>query len=99
LVVPGSQVLGCSPLSAPADRHDPTGALDVGCAGALDPLARVRSTVNLRFYLGVDARGAARADEVAMVDQFRALGCTRLSIPLRNRPYDGEAFAAVVRRG
>lgn len=77
----------------------PRGRGERGRVGALDPLARVRSAVNLRFYLGVDARGAARADEVAMVDQFRALGCTRLSIPLRNRPCDGEAFAAVVRRG
>ena len=37
-----------------------------------------------------------------MADQFRALGCTRLSIALRERPYDWdalEAFAAEVVRG
>ena len=75
----------------------------------------------------VDARGAARADEVfrrhwggspdrvdrtgylrgtvkdarAMVDQFRALGCTRLCIAFREGPYDWdalEAFAAEIVR-
>ena len=85
-------------------------------------------TVNLGFYLGVDAKGAARAEETfqrhfggndradrtgylrgtvkdahAMVDQFRALGCTRLSIAFREGPYDWdalEAFAAeIVRPG
>jgi hypothetical protein len=76
--------------------------------------------VNLGFYLGVDARGAARAEEVfqshfggspgraertgylrgtvkdarPMVDEFRALGCTRLSIAFRNGPYDWEALEA-----
>ncbi len=37
-----------------------------------------------------------------MADQFRALGCTRLSIALREGPYDWdalEAFAAEVVRG
>jgi hypothetical protein len=42
-------------------------------------------------------------DAHAMVDQFRALGCTRLSIAFREGPYDWEAleaFAAeVVRPG
>ena len=42
-------------------------------------------------------------DARAMADQFRALGCTRLSIALREGPYDWdalEAFAAeVVREG
>jgi len=85
-------------------------------------------TVNLGFYLGVDARGAARADEKfrshfgsgeradrtgylrgtvkdarAMVDEFRALGCTRLNIAFREGPYDWEALEAfaseIVRRG
>jgi hypothetical protein len=77
-------------------------------------------TVNLGFYLGADAKGAARADEVfrghwggspdrsartgylrgrvaearAMVDEFRALGCTRLCIALREGPYDWEALEA-----
>ncbi len=83
--------------------------------------------VNLGFYLGADARSAARAEEVfrshygtggradrtgylrgtvkdarAMVDRFRALGCTRLSIAFRNGPYDWEAleaFAAEIVRG
>jgi hypothetical protein len=86
----------------------------------------VRS-VNLGFYLGADARSAARNEEVfrshygtgdradrtgylrgtvkdarAMVDGFRALGCTRLSIAFRNGPYDWEAleaFAAEFVRG
>jgi hypothetical protein len=89
-----------------------------------DPKSIMRA-VNLGFYLGADARGAARADEVfrshftgpradrtgylrgtvkdarAMVDQFRALGCTRLSIALRDGPYDWdalEAFAAEIVR-
>jgi len=82
---------------------------------------------NLGFYLGADAKGAARADEVfrgpwggspdradrtgylrgtvtearAMVDEFRALGCTRLSIAFREGPYDWEAleeFAAEIVR-
>src|SRR2546422_238417 len=92
-----------------------------------DPKTIMRA-VNLGFYLGADAKGIARADEVfrshfgtgaradrtgylrgtvkdahAMVDRFRALGCTRLSIAFRNGPYDWEAleaFAAeIVRKG
>jgi hypothetical protein len=77
-------------------------------------------TVNLGFYLGADAKGAARADEVfrghwgdspdradrtgylqgtvpearAMVDPFRALGCTRLNIAIREGPYEWEALEA-----
>jgi hypothetical protein len=75
--------------------------------------------VNLGFYLGADAKGAARAEELfrshfgsgdradrtgylrgkvqdarPMVEQFRALGCTRLSIALREGPYDWEALEA-----
>ena len=41
-------------------------------------------------------------DARAMADQFRALGCTRLCIALRDGPYDWdalEAFAAEVVRG
>jgi hypothetical protein len=38
-----------------------------------------------------------------MVDEFRALGCTRLSIAFRNGPYDWEALQAfadeIVRKG
>jgi hypothetical protein len=86
-------------------------------------------TVNLGFYLGADAAGAARGeakwqshyggsgdraartgymrglvkDAHQMVDAFRALGCTRLSIAFREGPYDWdalEAFAAeIVRKG
>jgi len=93
-----------------------------------DPKTIMR-TVNLGFYLGADARGAARAEQIwqshfggsearaartgylrgtvegarEMVDEFRALGCTRLSIALREGPYDWEAleaFAAeIVRKG
>jgi hypothetical protein len=93
-----------------------------------DP-ATIMRTVNLGFYLGADARGAARAEEIfrshwggsgdraertgylrgtvrdarAMVDRFRALGCTRLNIAFREGPYDWEAleaFAAeIVRAG
>jgi hypothetical protein len=40
-------------------------------------------------------------DAREMVDQFRALGCTRLSIALREGPYDWdalEAFAAEIVR-
>ena len=83
-----------------------------------DPKTIMR-TVNLGFYLGVDAKGAARGEETfqrhfggndradrtgylrgtvkdahAMVDQFRALGCTRLSIAFREGPYDWEALEA-----
>jgi hypothetical protein len=58
----------------------------------------IMRTVNLGFYLGADAKGAARADEVFrghwVVDRFRALGCTRLSIALREGPYDWEALEA-----
>jgi hypothetical protein len=79
-------------------------------------------TVNLGFYLGADAKGAARGEEVfrshfgegdradrtgylrgtvgdahKMVDEFRALGCTRLSIALRNGPYDWDALEAFAR--
>ena len=32
-----------------------------------------------------------------MVDEFRALGCTRLSIALRNGPYDWDALEAFAR--
>jgi hypothetical protein len=91
-----------------------------------DPKTILR-TVNLGFYLGADAKGAARAEEVyrghwggsadrvdrtgylrgtvaearAMVDQFRALDCTRLCIAVREGPYDWdalEAFAAEIVR-
>jgi alkanesulfonate monooxygenase SsuD/methylene tetrahydromethanopterin reductase-like flavin-dependent oxidoreductase (luciferase family) len=87
-----------------------------------DPKTIMR-TVNLGFYLGVDAKGAARAEETfqrhfggndradrtgylrgtvkdahAMVDQFRALGCTRLSIAFREGPYDWEALEAFAAR-
>src|SRR5437899_2998611 len=91
-----------------------------------DPKTIMRA-VNLGFYLGADAKGIARADELwrshfggsparaertgylkgsvkdarEMVDQFRALGCTRLSIALREGPYDWdalEAFAAEIVR-
>jgi alkanesulfonate monooxygenase SsuD/methylene tetrahydromethanopterin reductase-like flavin-dependent oxidoreductase (luciferase family) len=84
-----------------------------------DP-ATIMRTVNVGFYLGADARGAARGDETfrhhwgdsgeraartghlrgtikdarAMVDQFRALGCTRLNIAFRDGPYDWEALEA-----
>jgi alkanesulfonate monooxygenase SsuD/methylene tetrahydromethanopterin reductase-like flavin-dependent oxidoreductase (luciferase family) len=79
----------------------------------------IMRTVNLGFYLGVDAKGAARGEETfrshfgdgdradrtgylrgtvrdahKMVDEFRALGCTRLSIAFRNGPYDWEALEA-----
>jgi hypothetical protein len=40
-------------------------------------------------------------DARAMVDQFRALGCTRLNIAFREGPYDWEAlegFAAEIVR-
>jgi alkanesulfonate monooxygenase SsuD/methylene tetrahydromethanopterin reductase-like flavin-dependent oxidoreductase (luciferase family) len=92
-----------------------------------DPKTIMR-TVNVGFYLGADARGAARGDETfthhwgtrgeraartghlrgtvvdarGMVDQFRALGCTRLNIAFRDGPYDWdalEAFAAEIVRG
>jgi alkanesulfonate monooxygenase SsuD/methylene tetrahydromethanopterin reductase-like flavin-dependent oxidoreductase (luciferase family) len=91
-----------------------------------DPKTIMRA-VNLGFYLGADAKGIARADELwrshfggsparaertgylkgsvkdarEMVDHFRALGCTRLSIALREGPYDWdalEAFAAEIVR-
>jgi alkanesulfonate monooxygenase SsuD/methylene tetrahydromethanopterin reductase-like flavin-dependent oxidoreductase (luciferase family) len=92
-----------------------------------DPKTIMR-TVNLGFYLGADAAGAARGeakwqshfggsggdraartgylrglvkDAHEMVDQFRALGCTRLSIAFREGPYDWdalEAFAADIVR-
>ena len=84
-----------------------------------DPKTILR-TVNLGFYLGADAKAAARAEAVfrghwgdnadcvdrtgylrgtvaearAMVDQFRALDCTRLCIALREGPYDWEALEA-----
>ena len=38
-------------------------------------------------------RGTVK-DAHAMVDQFRALGCTRLSIAFREGPYDWEALEA-----
>ena len=84
-----------------------------------DPKTIMR-TVNLGFYLGADARGAARAEEVfnrhwggrldradrtgylrgtvedarVMVDEFRALDCTRLCIAFREGPYDWDALHA-----
>ena len=112
----------------PDDWNHKSQVLDRWCeTEGRDPTTIMR-TVNLGFYLGADARGAARADEIfrshfgtgaraertgylrgtmkdarAMADQFRALGCTRLSIALREGPYDWdalEAFAAeVVRAG
>ena len=79
-------------------------------------------SVNLGFYLGADAKGAARGEEVfrshfgdgdradrtgylrgtvkdarPMIDEFRALKCTRLSIALRNGPYDWDALEAFAR--
>ena len=82
----------------------------------------IMKTVNLGFYLGVDAKGAARGEEVfrshfgdgdradrtgylrgtvkdarPMIDEFRALKCTRLSIALRNGPYDWDALEAFAR--
>ena len=45
-------------------------------------------------------RGTVK-DARAMVDEFRALGCTRLCIALREGPYDWdalEAFAADIVR-
>ena len=36
-------------------------------------------------------------DAHKMVDEFRALGCTRLSIALRNGPYDWDALEAFAR--
>jgi len=76
--------------------------------------------VNLGFYLGADAKGAARGEEIfqshwgghadraartgylrgtvkearSIVDEFRALGCTRLNIAFREGPYDWEALEA-----
>ena len=38
-------------------------------------------------------RGSVK-DARAMVEQFRALGCTRLSIALREGPYDWDALEA-----
>ena len=46
-------------------------------------------------------RGSVK-DARAMVDEFRALGCTRLNIAFREGPYDWdalEAFAAEIVRG
>src|SRR5262245_12797093 len=92
-----------------------------------DPRTIMRS-VNLGFYLGADAKGAARGEQIfqshwgghadrsartgylrgtvkearAMVDEFRALGCTRLNIAFREGPYDWdalEAFAGEIVRG
>ena len=111
----------------PDDWKQKSQVLDRWCeTEGRDPKTIMRA-VNLGFYLGADARSAARAEEVfrshygtggradrtgylrgtvkdarAMVDRFRALGCTRLSIAFRNGPYDWEAleaFAAEVVRG
>jgi alkanesulfonate monooxygenase SsuD/methylene tetrahydromethanopterin reductase-like flavin-dependent oxidoreductase (luciferase family) len=110
----------------PVDWKHKSEVLDRWCeTEGRDPRTIMR-TVNLGFYLGVDARGAARAEEVfrshfgtgdradrtgylrgtvrdahKMVDEFRTLGCTRLSIAFRNGPYDWdalEAFAAEIVR-
>jgi alkanesulfonate monooxygenase SsuD/methylene tetrahydromethanopterin reductase-like flavin-dependent oxidoreductase (luciferase family) len=112
----------------PDDWKHKSTVLDQWCEKeGRDPKTIMR-TVNLGFYLGADAKGVARADEVfrshfggspdradrtgylrgpvkdarGMVEQFRALGCTRLSIALRDGPYDWdalEAFAAEIVRG
>ena len=106
----------------PADWKHKCEVLDRWCeTEGRDPRTIMR-TVNLGFYLGADAKGAARGEEVfrshfgegdradrtgylrgtvrdahRMVDEFRALGCTRLSIALRNGPYDWEALEAFAR--
>jgi alkanesulfonate monooxygenase SsuD/methylene tetrahydromethanopterin reductase-like flavin-dependent oxidoreductase (luciferase family) len=103
----------------PEDWKHKSQVLDRWCeTEGRDPTTIMR-TVNLGFYLGVDAKGAARAEDVfrshfgvgdradrtgylrgtvkdahKMVDEFRALGCTRLSIAFRNGPYDWEALEA-----
>jgi len=104
----------------PDDWKHKSQVLDRWCeTEGRDPKTIMR-TVNLGFYLGADAKGAARADEIfkshwggsadradrtgylrgtvkdarAMVDQFRALGCTRLCIAFREGPYDWEALEA-----
>jgi alkanesulfonate monooxygenase SsuD/methylene tetrahydromethanopterin reductase-like flavin-dependent oxidoreductase (luciferase family) len=111
----------------PADWKQKGQVLDQWCEKeGRDPKTIMRS-VNLGFYLGADAKGAARAEGIfqshfggspgraersgylrglvkdahAMVDEFRALGCTRLCIALREGPYDWdalEAFAAEIVR-
>jgi len=104
----------------PDDWKHKSAVLDQWCEKeGRDPKTIMR-TVNLGFYLGADAKGAARADEIfkshwggspdradrtgylrgtvkdvrPMVDQFRALGCTRLSIAFREGPYDWDALDA-----
>jgi alkanesulfonate monooxygenase SsuD/methylene tetrahydromethanopterin reductase-like flavin-dependent oxidoreductase (luciferase family) len=104
----------------PDDWKHKSDVLDQWCEKeGRDPKTIMRS-VNVGFYLGADAKAAARADEIfgnhwgtsgelaartghlrgvvkdarAMVDQFRALGCTRLNIAFREGPYDWEALEA-----
>ena len=113
----------------PEEWKQKSDVLDRWCETEKRDPKTIMRTVNLGFYLGADAKGAARADEIfrnhwgdsgeraartghlrgtvkdarAMVDGFRALGCTRLNIAFREGPYDWdalEAFAAeIVRAG
>jgi F420-dependent oxidoreductase-like protein len=84
-----------------------------------DPRTVLR-TVNLGFYLGADARGAARGEEtfrshwgdgggrtgwlrgtpaqaLETCGAFRDLGCDRVTLALREGPYDWEALDAFAR--
>jgi len=74
-----------------------------------DTRGAARADEIFRSHFGTGARAersgylrGTMKDARAMVDQFRALGCTRLCIALRDGPYDWdalEAFAAEVVRG
>ncbi len=74
-----------------------------------DEQGAARAEKIFQNHFGGSAERAARTgylrgtvkDARAMVDQFRALGCMRLSIALREGPYDWdalEAFAAEIVR-
>ena len=104
----------------PAEWKHKSQVLDRWCETERRDPKTILRTVNLGFYLGAAAKGAARAEEVfrrhwggspdrvdrtgylrgtvaearTMVDQFRALDCTRLCIALREGPYDWEALEA-----
>jgi F420-dependent oxidoreductase-like protein len=110
-----------APYIGPDEWKHKSNVLDQWCETEKRDPKTIQRTVNLGFYLGADAKGAARGEEVynrhwgsrtdgretrtgwlrgtpkdvmAMVGQFRDLGCARLNIAFREGPYDWDALHA-----
>jgi hypothetical protein len=85
--------------------------VNVGFYLGADSRGAARADEVFRAHWGSTGERAARTghlrgtprDAREMVEQFRALGCTRLNIAFRDGPYDWEALEAfateIVQRG